>query len=83
MARVKFNFGKMVGLSVLVIALAVGVALTQENQDFREKAYNPRKLPNITSSPSPKSTGKAIIRPVVNPTATPMRDADPVRPPNY
>jgi len=48
MAKQKLAFGKIVGLSVLVIALAVGVALTQESQNLEEKAFNPRPMPVIT-----------------------------------
>lgn len=73
MTKTKFSFGKIAGLSVLVIAMAVGVALTQQNQDFREKAFDPKPMPVITISPSPKATIKPKVK-NLNPVGTPVRD---------
>ena len=50
MARMKFGFGKIAGLSVLVMGLAVGIALTQKDQDFREKAGSCPMTPQCPAS---------------------------------
>lgn len=74
MAKVKLNFGKIIGLSILVIALAVAIALTQQNQNFREKAYLSK--PSITPIPpvkKPTMTPSATYKGKVQPLGTPVR----------
>ena len=74
MARVKLNFGKIIGLSILVIALAVAIILTQQKQIFSEKAFMSR--PSLTPIPpvkKPTPTPSATYKGKVQLLGTPVK----------